>query len=485
MAENTASSQNAPKPPPSQNPAFKMMGLPNFRFKLPSRNWLIFLTITGSFTSALIYDRRQKKQAQRKWCDLVAHLAKEPLPTDQRRRKLTVFLSPPPGDGLRSAREYFQEYVKPVLVSAALDYEVVEGRREGDVRSKLADKIRKQRRNAGEQGTTVVEMDGEEAALEMGRQRGIEEESGPKGDLVVGRHTWKEYIRGLHEGWLGPLDAPPEPEPEPAPVQVSTPEEPPADTNASDDDASPVIHDSNASKPETKPDTPPEQPPKPTGPPPAYILPSAYSSQPLPPSFPQTLPETTPLPLPHILGFLNTPIRIYRFLTQRYVADNVGRDVAALVLAMSSRPYQEGAMLTSDSTPNAEFTSESPSSSSTPESATTPQQQTYEQQTLFQNEEKEWHKSVHKREDDGKEREWLDDIILDPRIASRMNRFTLPADEEERANRIAEGKEWVRGEDKPVEVSFWKNIWDQYGWAEDPNKKKEEMLKALSSESED
>jgi hypothetical protein len=35
----------------------------------------------------------------------------------------------------------------------------------------------------------------------------LTDEPGPKGDLVIGRHTWKEYIRGLHEGWLGPLDA--------------------------------------------------------------------------------------------------------------------------------------------------------------------------------------------------------------------------------------------------------------------------------------
>lgn len=461
-----------------------MKGLPNFRFKLPSRNWLIFLTITGSFTSALIYDRRQKKQAQRKWCDLVAHMAKEPLPVDQMRRKLTVFLSPPPGDGLRTAREHFQEYVKPVLVSAALDYEVVEGRKEGDVRAKLADKIRKQRRNAGEQGDTELEVDGDQAVIETRQKLGIHEEEGPQGDLVVGRHTWKEYIRGLHEGWLGPLDAPPEPEPEPVPTQISTEDGALADgacDTSTADDASPAVKDQSSADSEAKPDTPPEKTPKPTGPTPAYILPSSYSSQSLPPTMPQTLPETTPVPLPHILGFLNTPIRIYRFLTQRYLAESVGRDVAAFVLAQSTRPYQEGTnALSSDSASNSELTAES---SSTPE--TSAPSKTYEQQSLFEHEEKEWHKSVRKREDDGKEREWLDDIILDPRIASRMNRFTLPSDEEDRANRIEEGKEWVRGEGTPPKVSFWKDMWDKYGWEEDQNKNKRKMIEALSSESEE
>lgn len=326
--------------------------------------------------------------------------------------------------------------------------------------------------------------------IETRQKLGIHEEAGSQGDLVVGRHTWKEYIRGLHEGWLGPLDAPPEPEPVSTETSTDKVEQTAGagtanatgDTNTTDD-ASPVVEDDKPAEPEAKPETPPEQPPKPTGPTPAYILPSSYSSQPLPATIPQTLPATTPVPLPHILGFLNTPIRIYRFLTQRYLAENAGRDVAALVLAVSTRPYQEGAnAVTSDSSSNSELASESPPTD--PETSSGPSKQ-YEQQTLFEKEEKEWHKSVRKREDDGKEREWLDDIVLDPRIASRMSTFVLTPDEEERANRIAEGKEWVRGEDMPPKVSFWKGMWDKYGWGEDENKKKIEMIEALSSESEE
>ena len=37
---------------------------------------------------------------------------------------------------------------------------------------------------------------------------GTSEFDGVAGDMVVGRHTWREYIRGSHEGWLGPVDAP-------------------------------------------------------------------------------------------------------------------------------------------------------------------------------------------------------------------------------------------------------------------------------------
>src|SRR3954467_1991658 len=87
-------------------------GLPNFRFKLPSRNWLIFCTIVGSWTGALVYDRREKKRIQAKWCALVSHLKDETLPSTAMQRKITVYLSAPPADGLLNSREHFHEYVK-------------------------------------------------------------------------------------------------------------------------------------------------------------------------------------------------------------------------------------------------------------------------------------------------------------------------------------------------------------------------------------
>ncbi|KAI5283860.1 mitochondrial import inner membrane translocase subunit tim54, partial [Ascosphaera acerosa] len=97
--------------------------MPHLRFRLPSRNWLIFLTVTGSWFAAVFYDRREKRRVQHKWASLVAHVAREPLPPNELRRRLTVVLAAPPGDGLRSARDFFKEYVKPILVAGALDYE--------------------------------------------------------------------------------------------------------------------------------------------------------------------------------------------------------------------------------------------------------------------------------------------------------------------------------------------------------------------------
>ncbi|KAE8352837.1 mitochondrial import inner membrane translocase subunit Tim54 [Aspergillus coremiiformis] len=459
MAESSTAAasgqtQTAAKPTKAPNPVWKMLGMPNFRLKLPSRNWMIFFTVTGSFTAALIYDRKEKKRAQQKWCDLVAHLAKEPLPVEQTRRKLTVFLSAPPGDGLRVAREHFKEYVKPILVAAALDYQVIEGRRQGDVRAGLAERIRKSRRKSGEPSTVVEETGIEEVVADARQKIGVVEEPVPKGDLIIGRNTWKEYIRGLHEGWLGPIDPPQPPVPTDAPslsdaVETSSPAEGPEN---------PEIKDESEKKDET--------PPKPTGPTPAYITPADYSSQSLPRSLPQSLDGSAPIHFPHILGFLNTPIRIYRYLNQRHLADSVGREVAGIVLASTTRQYRDDSF-----NPGSEFTAEGFDGSVATDNL---MGGNYEQQTLLEEEEQEWHKSVHKKDESttGKEHEWLDSVVLDPRIAARMQRYVLSPEDEARSQRIAEGVEYILGEERPAPVPFWQRMWIKYGYGED-----EETLK--------
>jgi import inner membrane translocase subunit TIM54 len=66
-------------------------------------------------------------------------------------------------------------------------------------------------------------------------------------------------------------------------------------------------------------------------------------------------------------------------------------------------------------------------------------------------EEPEWHKSVRERkEDDTRERIWLDEMVLDPRIAERMRKFVLEPEVEERAKRIAT---------ENTEPGWWKAYW--------------------------
>lgn len=378
-----------------------------------------------------MYDRREKKKIQRKWCKLVEHYATQPMDTTSLPRKLTVYCEAPPGDGLMSARDHFHEYVKPVLVSAALDWDAVEGRREGDIRAGLAEKIRKLRKLKGEPSEVPVEEDAETAVLSSRVRSGIKPANVVAGDIVIGRHTWKEYIRGLHEGWLGPIDPPPTVLAEEVAKVIVTPDAPASPAPAADD-ASPTASSTPTSeeqKPaEEKPTEEPEKPKKKKQPPP-FNRTSDYSSSSTPPTFPNQLSPSAVVQFPHILGFLNTPIRMYRFLNRRSLADDVGRQTAAAVIA-HYRPYH--------STGFSADAGELDNGKS-------------ELESVLTHEEKSWHKSVRDRskDEEGKERVWLDDMVLDPRISERMNRFELSASDEDHANEIAKQHPW-----------WWREAWD-------------------------
>ncbi|KAL8808630.1 MAG: hypothetical protein Q9223_003960 [Gallowayella weberi] len=449
--------------------------MPNFRLKLPSRNWLIFLSVTGSFTTAILYDRYHKKRAQQRWCNLVSHIAKEPFPSTQMPRRITVFLSAPPGDSLRAAREHFHEYVKPVLVAGALDWDVIEGRREGEVRAGLAEKIRKRRKRHGEVPAESAEGEAAEESKDLIQElrstTGVKEWEGLQGDLVLGRHTWKEYIRGLHEGWLGPLDPPPDP------LQTSSPgkaspapiEEPPpardaslsSDSPQSVDDAAPTSESGATPTEQPKPAEDKDDKPKQPVPRPPYIPTSAYSSVHISPSTPEVLPPTAVLPLPNLLGFLNTPIRIYRFLNRRYLADETGREVAALVLASHIRAWDEPTPSASEANSQEFFQGGQGRAvtSGAPDDEAVFTEKTWYPEAVLESEERDWHKSAWKRYQGEPERVWQNVVVVEPRLRERMRRFDITSDVEDKAKNDS-------GID-PGAKSLWEGIKELTGWVED------------------
>ena len=405
----------------------------------------------------LLYDRYQKKKAQRKWCTLVSHLAQEPLPVNIMPRRITIFLSAPPGDGLRVSRDHFHEYIKPILVAGAMDWDVVEGRREGEVRAGLAERIRKFRKRNGETSQAEPgEESKEDLYQEMRKRAGTTDWDGVQGDLVLGRHTWKEYIRGLHEGWLGPLDEPQSPEPQKSDLQPLAahssdsplPEIPLSETSSSETSSSSSPSFSSPQTDPTTPESPPESPSespseKPAKPPmtPPYIKPSEYASSPAAPSLPTLLPPSLPVALPHLLGFFNFPIRIYRFLTRRHLADSTGASIAALVLASNSRQFTQSTDFASAIDPD----DASPSIDSQAEGTVTQTNETWEQEAVLREEEPEWHKSAWKSSEEGdtRERVWRERMVVDGRIGSRMRRFELESGLEEEAAKVdaEKGKE--------------------------------------------
>lgn len=383
-----------------------------------------------------------------KWCRLVAPIAEQPLDAHTAPRRVTIFLAAPPGDGLRSAREYFHTYVKPVLVAAAMDWDVVEGRKEGDVRHKTAERIRKQRQRQGE-GTQVEDDDA--LTIEAIRvKNGSQAYPGVGGDIVIGRHTWKEYVRGLHEGYLGPADSPKEPDSE-APADLTRASPPAVAASSSsaavtteaqlnseiqpkgsdselstdftqsvDQPGSEAVAKTESQKGEIE-EAKKDEPEKPKRRfPQSPILPEQYGTATLSVNTPEIIGPSMPVRMPHLLGIRNTPIRIYRFLTRRKLADDIGRQVATAVLA-SHRPY--GKVSASDEN-----------------SAEGSQADVPEQQEVLRFEERDWWKTVRQPRKDHEESVFIEPMALDERILGRMRAFRLTSEDEDRAKSIVLGQ---------------------------------------------
>ncbi|KAG8675300.1 mitochondrial import inner membrane translocase subunit tim54 [Fusarium poae] len=424
-AASTGATYKAPSPKPQQNPALRMMGLPNLPRKLPSRNWLIFWAITGSISAAIIYDKREKKRATAKWKHVVAPLATDLIPSASHLpRKLTIYLESPPGDGLRVAQDHFIEYAKPVLAASGLDWEFVQGRQQGDVRAAVAEKIRRQRRQ--HERPTEEDLQTDEAiTAALRKKNNIPEYEGVQGDIVFGLHTWKEYMRGLHEGWLGPLDAPVKPETETKPAAIETAVDNPKVGGEQAEEKKGESKEEEKKDEEKKPERPPQPVP--------YNTTADYPLASLPAQIPAEFSPSNPIPLPHRLGFRHTFVRLNRFFNRRKLADEIGREVAAVCFAASSREWREA-------------------------------DGQYEQQLVLKHEENDWVKSVWKTEepvktdDDNaattpaqppKEKIWPAPIVIDPRLAQRMRRFEMTPEVEARAAQVkvseAEVEGWIKG----------------------------------------
>ncbi|KAG6376317.1 mitochondrial import inner membrane translocase subunit Tim54 [Boletus reticuloceps] len=198
--------QHAMNPPKSGVwAALEYTGIPaswlSARPRLPSRNWCIFITLTSSLISYYAYDRHQARSIRRSYIDQVKHLADEPMKSTDLPRKVVVYGAKWPGDeDHQRAVRFFKKYVKPVLVAAAIDYDIVATRHSGDLAERVASTVIKDRRRA-------IGLD-QSIALPLvlpnqptQEQKHVQELEG--GIILVGRHTFKEYMTGLNEAGVG------------------------------------------------------------------------------------------------------------------------------------------------------------------------------------------------------------------------------------------------------------------------------------------
>ncbi|KAF5093116.1 hypothetical protein D0Z00_004239 [Geotrichum galactomycetum] len=408
------STEKAPEPPKTEvppprkpgytNPALQAMGIP--RLRIPSRNWLIFWGVVGGLSGMYWYDRSERQKRRQYWKDQVSHIAQAPLGALELPRKVTVYLAPPPSDYLDITLTHFRQYIKPILVAAAVDYEVKTESRQGEIRNLVAEEIRNKRRKGLGLPTSEADPETRKDALDRQIEQNLNRDQ-TGGIIIIGRGAYKEYVNGVQEGWLGPLE-----DPNPAPVAekvqekeitapadktvesldditgssaetivadpLATPAE--SDVAASTIAAEPTVaeptiaestpassNDDPAAFPDRKedeaevlgyePDRTPqeeeeakkkaEKPPVPK----PYIDGldkgvSAWTNETATPNeFALASEDEVSQPIGvmthrHILGFLNMPIRVYRFFTRRHLADELGRSTAAVIFA-ATRPFDK------------------------------------------------------------------------------------------------------------------------------------------------
>lgn len=225
----------------------RALGIPSFiklTNKLPSRNWLIFLSLITGTVSAYFYDQHEIKKIRGEYMDLAekmsANFGKD-IPTNTKLRKVKVVIAPLPDDYLESSLKTWRRYIKPILVSGGLDYEMILGDQQGKIREKIADTLREERKNILEfekkdeltEEQKIPEPVEEESLVDkvlnkkydlkdvlgvfyknekLKHEKVVYEDALQKdltkvgGVLCIGRGAYKEYLNGLQEGLLGPLE---------------------------------------------------------------------------------------------------------------------------------------------------------------------------------------------------------------------------------------------------------------------------------------
>lgn len=429
------------------NPALKAMGIP--KVSLPSRNWMIFWTVLASIGGGIYYDKHQQKLIREKYTKQVEHLAQEVYAADRLPRKLTIFIAPPPNDFLEESLRHFRKYIKPILNSAAIDYEIYTETRQGDIRSQVAEKVRQLRRAHIEEQKLEQQKQAEEAYERswtnffnvqknrvaslfskkeepevfkarnelytaqdvLGLYRVFEPKTPVRdnaedpllcgGIVCIGRGSYKEYVNGVHEGLLGPLEKPEAAAVEPAispleqgaeqsiaagevPVETPSPETVLPDADKQED----IQPDSEEEGPKD------QQPPVPA----PYIAPTDYSNGKLAPelNFSKTIlnEKGVPVlfeqpiyvfPIPKISGFMRIPEKIFNYFTTRNLAESVSAKTMVVVEG-KSRPFE------------------------------------FKDKYLAGEEELDWPKKwVEKGKT--KKSEWVQDLEIDDRVTSRLRVF--------------------------------------------------------------
>ncbi|KAG7707646.1 hypothetical protein KL929_002083 [Ogataea haglerorum] len=360
-----------------ENPALQMLGIK--KLKLPSRNWMIFWTVVAAVGGGIVYDKRQQSVLRAQYMEKAKHFGQQPFLPNQLPRKLRIYVAPPPNDFLSEGLKYLRRFCKPILNSAAIDFDIYTAERQGDIRHAVSEEIRQIRRSRlcraakeePEPKAEPVDPEATKPLKELFRPADVlgifkctpqqplsYEDAGRSpedagGVITIGRGAFKEYINGVHEGLLGPLEKPEK-------------KEESADSEEQQD----------------------EKMPEPVAQP--YIAPADYPSAPLAPELDfNNLRDENGVPYfftqpilalqnYNVAGFTKQPERIYRFYHKRYQLIEYNERLWGLI-TKNSRPF------------------------------------TPEDMKLLESEENDWPRRFVK-ESREKGSEWTRDFVADPRV---------------------------------------------------------------------
>ncbi|RUS18694.1 inner membrane protein import complex subunit Tim54-domain-containing protein [Endogone sp. FLAS-F59071] len=292
-----------------------------FKIKPPSKGTTIFLAVVGSVGSVLYRDRVKTAEAREALAARVRHLAEEPLGPRELPRKIIVYLTAPPGDGIDKTRLWFRNYVKPLLVAAALDYEVKEGKVPGTIQSMVSEEIRRRRKVAAGLAPDPLSAGGHPLIAQPRPEL--------EGIVCIGRQTWREVLNGLDEGCRASLTD------EVVESNVKTDEE--ARTAAESGDSSSKSKDEMNSSPPPPP-PPPENLPKVTSTPSlTQYVPIEDKNFSLPPSFA----ALGYIPHQNLVGWGKVPQRLFLWVNDYIRVHNVGEYVVRIALG-KTRAFRRG-----------------------------------------------------------------------------------------------------------------------------------------------
>ncbi|KAI7891360.1 mitochondrial import inner membrane translocase subunit Tim54 [Mucor mucedo] len=175
-----------------------------FGLKVPSKNTLIFSGVAGGIAA---------QDARARLAQRVSFLADRPCGVHEMPRKVTVYITAPPGGGLEKSRTWFREYVKPILVAGAVDYEIKEAKSPGQIETSVMEEIVQRLREAAEAAESASNAEStDHEQLENKSNTGFttpvnnmsnkkKSEVVSDGILGIGRNAYREVLCALGKGW--------------------------------------------------------------------------------------------------------------------------------------------------------------------------------------------------------------------------------------------------------------------------------------------